>query len=112
MYLAIIELIKNKADCTLKTWIEPDSIRVDEMQELLDMLPVEYQPTVRKEDSSLILTELRLEDCPLKSLSPSVDTEENRGPTPPMTEYSQRITRESTRYDSHGRNPAALKHRA
>ena len=76
MYLAIIELIKNKADCTLKTWIEPDSIRVDEMQELLDMLPVEYQPTVRKEDSSLILTELRLEDYPLKSLSPSVDTEE------------------------------------
>ena len=70
MYLAIIELIKNKADCTLKTWIEPDSIRVDEMQELLDMLPVEYQPTVRKEDSSLILTELHLEDCPLKSLSP------------------------------------------
>ena len=41
-YLASIELLKNKADRTLMTWIESDSIRVDEMQELLDMLPAEY----------------------------------------------------------------------
>ena len=57
-YLASIELLKNKADRTLKTWIESDSIRVDEMQELLDMLPAEYQPAIKKEDFSLILTEL------------------------------------------------------
>ena len=57
-YLATIELLKNKADRTLKTWIESDSIRVDEMQELLDMPPAEYQPAIKKEDFSLILTEL------------------------------------------------------
>ena len=57
-YLATIELLKNKADRTLMTWIESDSIRVDEMQELQDMLPGEYQPAIKKEDFSLILTEL------------------------------------------------------
>ena len=57
-YLASIELLKNKADRTLMTWIESDSIRVDEMQELQDMLPGEYQPAIKKEDFSLILTEL------------------------------------------------------
>ena len=41
-YLATIELLKNKAERTLKTWIESDSIRVDGMQELLDMPPAEY----------------------------------------------------------------------
>ena len=55
-YLATIELLKNKADCTLKTWMESDSIRVDEIQELLDMLPEEYQPAIRKEDFSLVPT--------------------------------------------------------
>ena len=54
MYLAIKELIKNKDDCTLKTWIEPDSIRVDEMQELLDMPPAEYQPAIKKKDIPFI----------------------------------------------------------
>jgi len=52
-YLASIELLKNKADRTLMTWIESDSIRVDEMQELLDMLPAEYQPATRKKDIPL-----------------------------------------------------------
>ena len=52
-YLASIELLKNKAGRTLKTWIESDSIRVDEMQELLDMLPAEYQPATRKKDIPL-----------------------------------------------------------
>ena len=52
-YLASIELLKNKADHTLMTWIESDSIRVDEMQELLDMLPAEYQPATRKKDIPL-----------------------------------------------------------
>ena len=41
-HLAAMELMQNKADCTLKTWMESDSIRVDEIQELLDMLPAEY----------------------------------------------------------------------
>ena len=75
-YLATIELLKNKADRTLKTWIESDSIRVDEMQELLDMPPVEYQPAIKKKDIPLISVVRRQEDLPLKSLSPSVDTEE------------------------------------
>jgi len=75
-YLASIELLKNKADRTLKTWIESDSIRVDEMQELLDMPPAEYQPAIKKKDIPLISVVRRQEDLPLKSLSPSVDTEE------------------------------------
>ena len=41
-YLVAIELMKNKADRTLKTWMESDSIRDDEIQELLDLLPEEY----------------------------------------------------------------------
>ena len=57
-YLVAIELMENKADSTLKTWMKSDSIQVDEMQELLDMLPAEYQPAIKKEDFSLILTEL------------------------------------------------------
>ena len=57
-HLAAMELVQDKADHTLKTWMESDSIRVDEMQELLDMLPAEYQPAIKKEDFSLILTEL------------------------------------------------------
>ena len=61
-YLAAIELMENKADSTLKNWMKSDSIRVDEMQELQDMLPGEYQPAIKKEDFSLILTELRLKD--------------------------------------------------
>ena len=75
-YLAAIELLKNKADHTLKTWIESDSIRVDKMQELLDMPPAEYQPAIMKKDIPLISVVRRQEDLPLKSLSPSVDTEE------------------------------------
>ena len=75
-YLAAIKLMKNKADCTLKTWIESDSIRVDEMQELLNMPPAEYQPAIKKKDIPLISVVRRQEDLPLKSLSPSVDTEE------------------------------------
>ena len=47
-HLAAMELVQNKADRTLKTWMESDSIRVDEIQELLDMLPEEYQPAIRK----------------------------------------------------------------
>jgi len=75
-YLASIELLKNKADHTLMTWIESDWIRDDEMQELLDMPPAEYQPAIKKKDIPLISVVCRQEDLPLKSLSPSVDTEE------------------------------------
>ena len=38
-YLATIELLKNKVDRTLKTWMDSNSIRDDEIQELLDILP-------------------------------------------------------------------------
>ena len=75
-YLAAIKLMKNKADCTLKTWIESDWIRDDEMQELLDMPPAEYQPAIKKKGIPLLPIVRRQEDRPLKSLSPSVDTEE------------------------------------
>ena len=50
-YLVAIELMKKKADHTLKTWMESDSIRDDEIQELLDLLPEEYQPAIRKDFS-------------------------------------------------------------
>jgi len=46
------------------------------MQELLDMPPAEYQPTIKKKDIPLLPIVRRQEDRPLKSLSPSVDTEE------------------------------------
>ena len=61
-YLASIELLKNKADRTLMTWIESDSIRVDEMQELLDMPPAEYQPAIKKKDIPLLPIMRRQED--------------------------------------------------
>ena len=53
-YLAAIKLMENKDDCTLKTWIESDSVRDDEMQELLDMPPAEYQPAIKKKDIPLL----------------------------------------------------------
>ena len=53
-YLTAMKLRQNKADRTLKTWIESDSIRVDEMQELLDMPPAEYQPAIKKKDIPFI----------------------------------------------------------
>ena len=56
--------------------MDSDLIRDDEMQELLDMLPAEYPPAIRKKDIPLIPIVHRQEDCPLKSLSPSIDTEE------------------------------------
>ena len=61
-YLAAIKLMKNKADRTLKTWMESDSIRVDEMQELQDMLPGEYQPAIKKKDIPLLPIMRRQED--------------------------------------------------
>jgi len=61
-YLAAIKLMKNKIDCTLRTWIESDSIRDDEMQELLDMPPAEYQPAIKKKDIPLLPIMRRQED--------------------------------------------------
>lgn len=56
--------------------MELDSLRVDELQELLDQLPEEYQPAIRKEDFSLIPIELCPDECALKDLPPPVETEE------------------------------------
>ena len=75
-HLAVKEVVQNKADCTLKTWMESDSIRVDEIQELLDMLPEEYQPAIRKEDFSLVPTEPQVKECMLENLPPPVEAEE------------------------------------
>ena len=52
-YVVAIELMKNKADHSLKTWMESDLIRVEEIQELQEMLPEEYQPAIRKKDLPL-----------------------------------------------------------
>lgn len=49
-HLITLELMKDKVDRTLKAWKEDDAIRVDEIQELLDQLPDEYQCAIRKED--------------------------------------------------------------
>ena len=40
-YLTCIELMKEKADRTLKTWMESDSIQMDAIQELLNQLQEE-----------------------------------------------------------------------
>lgn len=74
-YLTTMEQMKDKVDRTLKTWMESDSIQVDKIQETLDQLPEEYQPAVRKEDFSLIPTELGLKKCLLKDLPSSVESE-------------------------------------
>ena len=71
-----MEHVKDEADRTLKTWMESDSIRVDEIQELLDMLPEEYQPAIRKEDFSLVPTEPQVKECMLENLPPPVEAEE------------------------------------
>ncbi|KAG2583287.1 hypothetical protein PVAP13_6KG137600 [Panicum virgatum] len=70
-----MELMQNKADCTLKTWMDSDLIRVDEIQELLDMLPEEYQPANRREDFSLVLTEPQEKECILENMLPPVEAE-------------------------------------
>jgi len=75
-YVVAIELMKNKVDHSLKTWMESDSIRVDEIQELLDMLPEEYQPAIRKEDFSLVPTEPQVKECILENLLLPVEAEE------------------------------------
>jgi hypothetical protein len=63
-------------DRTLKTWMEADSIRVDEILELLNQLPEERQPPDRKENFKLMPTELRPGECPLEDMPPAVETEE------------------------------------
>ena len=70
-YLATLELMNDKVDHTLKT-----SMELDLIQELLDLLPEEYQPAIRKEDFSLIPSELSLKKCPLEISSSPVETEE------------------------------------
>ena len=77
-HLAALELVQDKAVRTLKTWMESDSIRVDEIHELLDMLPEEYQPAIRKEDFSLVPTEPQVKECMLENLPPPVEAEEWR----------------------------------
>ena len=75
-HLAAMEPVQDKADRTLKTWMESDSIRVDEIQELLDLLPEEYQPAIRKEDFSLVPTEPQVKECMLEDLPLPVEAEE------------------------------------
>jgi len=44
----VAECYRDLANRTLKTWMESDSLRVDELQELLDRLPEKHQRTIRK----------------------------------------------------------------
>ncbi|RLN33083.1 hypothetical protein C2845_PM03G32100 [Panicum miliaceum] len=74
-HLAAMELMKDKADRTLKTWMESDSIRVNEIQELLDQLPEEYQLVIRKEDFLVIPKDYHLKEHLLENLPPSGETE-------------------------------------
>lgn len=80
-HLAAMELVQDKAESTLKTWMESDSIQVDEIQELLDMLPEEYQPAIRKVDFSLVPTEPQVKECMLEDLPLPVEAEEWRTAT-------------------------------
>ena len=66
----------DQADRTLKNWMESDSLRVDELQELLDRLTKEHQRTIRQEDYSLIPTELRPEEYTPEKMPPAIEIEE------------------------------------
>ena len=72
----VADCYHDQANHTLKTWMEPDSLRVDELQDLLDRLPEKNQRTIRKEDFTLIPSKLRPEKCSLGDLLPPVETEE------------------------------------
>ena len=72
----VAECYRDLANRTLKTWMESDSLRVDELQELLDRLPEKHQRAIRKEDFTLIPSKLRPEKCALGDLLPPVETEE------------------------------------
>ncbi|KAG2641116.1 hypothetical protein PVAP13_2KG149700 [Panicum virgatum] len=72
----VAECYRDLANRTLKTRLESDSLRVDELQELLDRLPEKHQCTIRKEDFTLIPSELRPEKCTLGDLLPPDETEE------------------------------------
>ena len=63
-----IELVQNQAHRNLKIWMESDPNRVNEIQEC--------QHAIRKEDSSLTLSESRLKECLLENPPHSVGTEE------------------------------------
>ena len=72
----VAECYRDQANRTLKTWMESDSLRVDELQELLDCLPEKHQRAIRKEDFRLIPSKLCPEKCALGDLLPPVETEE------------------------------------
>ena len=56
--------------------MESNSLRVDELQELLDRLLEEHQRAIRKEDYSLIPTELRPEEYTPEKMPPAIEIEE------------------------------------
>ena len=60
----VAERYRDLAVRTLKTWMESDSLRVDELQELLDHLPEKHQRAIRKEDFTLIPSKLRPRSVP------------------------------------------------
>ena len=72
----VAECYHDLANRTLKTWMESDSLRVDELQELLDRLPEKHQRAILKEDFTLIPSKLRPEKCTSGDLLSPVETEE------------------------------------
>ena len=74
----VAECYRDLADRTLKTWMESDSLRVHELQKLLDRLPEKHQHAIRKEDFTLIPSKLRPEKCTLGDLLLPDETEEVR----------------------------------
>ena len=60
--ILVAECYHDLANRTLKTWMESDSLRVDELQELLDRLPKKHH--------------LRPEQCASEDLLPPVEPEE------------------------------------
>ena len=72
----VAECYHDLANRTLKTWMESDSLRIDELQELLDRLLEKHQCAIRKEDFTLIPSKLQAEKCALGDLLPPVETEE------------------------------------
>jgi hypothetical protein len=68
--------LRDKAARAMQMLEISDSIRVDEIHELRNQLPVESQTMVRKEDFKLIPTELHLHLCPHEEMLPAIETEE------------------------------------
>ena len=102
----VAECYRDLANRTLKTWMESDSLRVDELQELLDRLPEKHQRAIRKEDCTLIPSKLCPEKCALGDLYPQSRQKKCWKLTPLSAVCTHYSTRRSLREFSSTRGPA------